>query len=297
MGELWSWRDAFARNEGLITSDEQRRLARATVAIAGAGGVGGGHLLTLARQGVGGFRVADADCFSIGNLNRQAGARVSSVGQNKATELKRLLLDINPEARIDAWEENIGAANVDAFLDGVDVVLDGLDFFAIEARRLLFAMARRRGLWVLTAGPLGFSTVLLAFDPDGMTFDEYFGINSSMSTEQQLIAFLVGLAPSHTHTAYMDLSKIDTKQRSGPSSIIACQLCSSFIAMETVCLLLNRRRPPAAPRTMQLDAYRQVYVQRRVWAGGRNPLQRLKRKLVTLRLRRLGVLGPTSTEA
>ena len=45
----FSYDDAFSRNLGWVTSEEQRRLRRARIAIAGLGGVGGSHLLTLAR--------------------------------------------------------------------------------------------------------------------------------------------------------------------------------------------------------------------------------------------------------
>ena len=44
-------KEVFWRNIGLISEDEQRRLLEARVAVAGAGGVGGLHILTLARLG------------------------------------------------------------------------------------------------------------------------------------------------------------------------------------------------------------------------------------------------------
>ena len=44
---------AFSRNIGLLTLEEQERLSHARVAIPGMGGVGGVHLITLARTGIG----------------------------------------------------------------------------------------------------------------------------------------------------------------------------------------------------------------------------------------------------
>ncbi len=92
--------EAFSRNLGWVTDDEQRRLRTARVAIAGLGGVGGGYLLTLARLGVGKFSVADFDDFGLVNFNRQAGATMSSLGQPKADVLLRMVRDINPEADV-----------------------------------------------------------------------------------------------------------------------------------------------------------------------------------------------------
>ena len=65
---------AFSRNIGWVTRDEQHDLRDKRVAIAGMGGVGGSHLLTLTRLGIGGFHLADFDTFELANFNRQAGA-------------------------------------------------------------------------------------------------------------------------------------------------------------------------------------------------------------------------------
>ena len=52
---MFNYEKAFSRNIGWITKEEQQVLRGKKVAIAGAGGVGGVHLLTLARLGVGNF--------------------------------------------------------------------------------------------------------------------------------------------------------------------------------------------------------------------------------------------------
>src|SRR3546814_9989140 len=61
---------AFDRNIGWITADEQQVLRRTRVAIAGMGGVGGVHLLTLARLGLGAFNISALDSFELANFNR-----------------------------------------------------------------------------------------------------------------------------------------------------------------------------------------------------------------------------------
>lgn len=78
---------AFARNIGWVTHDEQQVLRSKHVAIAALGGVGGAHLITLARLGVGRFSIADFDRFELPNFNRQAGAAVSTLGQPKTAVL------------------------------------------------------------------------------------------------------------------------------------------------------------------------------------------------------------------
>ncbi|MGK2907461.1 MAG: ThiF family adenylyltransferase, partial [Desulfuromonadales bacterium] len=57
----------FSRNIGLISEAVQARLLATRVAVAGVGGVGGIHLLTLARLGVGKFTIADMDVYERAN--------------------------------------------------------------------------------------------------------------------------------------------------------------------------------------------------------------------------------------
>ena len=46
--------------------------------------MGGLHAHTLARLGIGHFRLADFDIFALANFNRQIGATVETVGKSKA---------------------------------------------------------------------------------------------------------------------------------------------------------------------------------------------------------------------
>jgi molybdopterin/thiamine biosynthesis adenylyltransferase len=273
----WSYDEAFSRNHGLLTLADQEKLRNSHVAIAGMGGVGGVHLMTLARLGIGKFTIADPDTFEVANFNRQFGARLGTVGQSKVAVMAEEARQINPELEIRMFNGRITEQNATEFLAGADVLIDGIDFFAIEARRLLFMTARQLGMWGVTAGPIGFSTAWLSFDPRGMSFDQYFDIQDGMDPFQQLIAFGVGLAPAATHMAYIDLSRVDLRAATGPSVSAACQLCSGVAAMEVVKILTGRGRVEAAPRYHQFDAFTGQLRRGRLAWGNRHPWQRVKR--------------------
>jgi len=100
MTAAFEYGQAFSRNIGWITEQEQQVLRETRVAIAGMGGVGGSHLLTLTRLGIGRFSLSDFDRFGVENFNRQAGARLSSVGRPKLETLVEMALDINPHLDI-----------------------------------------------------------------------------------------------------------------------------------------------------------------------------------------------------
>jgi molybdopterin/thiamine biosynthesis adenylyltransferase len=281
----WTYEEAFKRNRGLITEAEQERLRNSRVAIAGMGGVGGVHLITLARLGIGKFTIADPDVFEVANFNRQYGATVSNLGRNKAEVMAEAALDINPELGLRVFSNAIDATNVDGFLRDADLVVDGLDFFAIEARRMLFKKAAEQGVWAVTAGPIGFSTAWLAFDPKGMTFDRYFDLSDSMGRIDMLAAFAVGLTPKALQMPYTDLSHACVEERTGPSASIGCQLAAGVMGSMTLKVLLNRGKLTAAPVYLQFDSFRNRLVEHRLIMGNRSPLQRLKRLLLKNRFK------------
>jgi molybdopterin/thiamine biosynthesis adenylyltransferase len=266
--------EAWARNLGWVSAAEQRRLRASRVAIAGLGGVGGAHLLTLVRLGVGAFHLADPDVFELANFNRQAGALVSTLGRSKLEVLADMARDIDPELALRLFPEGVSPGNVEDFLDGVDLYVDGLDFFAFEARAAVFAACARRGIPAITVAPLGMGAALLNFVPGGMSFESYFRWDGCDDTGKAL-RFLAGLAPSLLHASYLvDPSAVDLAARRGPSTVMACQLCAGIAGTEALKLLLGRGPVLAAPRGVHFDAYRQRL--RVTWRPGGNahPLQR-----------------------
>ncbi len=266
---------AFGRNLGWLLPHEQAILRSRRVAIAGLGGVGGSHLLTLARLGIGAFNIADLDRFELVNFNRQIGATLSHLHQPKVEVIERMARDINPELRITRFAQGISAANLDEFLAGVDLYLDALDFFTVDIRRRVFAACAAKGIPAVTAAPLGMGVALLCFLPGGMTFEEYFRLEGQPEQEQ-LVRFAVGLAPAMLQMKYlMDPSRVNFAQHEGPSTNMACEMCAGVAGTSVLKILLGRGKVVAAPRGLHFDAYRNRLVKTwRPW-GNRNPLQRL----------------------
>lgn len=283
MSQTFSYQQAFARNIGWVTQAEQSVLRGKRIAIAGMGGVGGVHLLTLARLGVGAFHIADFDNFDIANFNRQVGATMSTLGRPKVEVLAEMARDINPDLQIVRFPSGVNSGNLAQFFEGVDLYVDGLDFFAFGARQATFAACARLGIPAITAAPLGMGTALLNFLPGRMTFEEYFGWGQ-LPDEEKALRFLVGLAPAGLHARYLvDPSSINLKEQRGPSTIMGCELCAGAAATEALKILLNRGQVEAAPRGYHFDAYRNKLV--RTWrpGGHRHPLQRLTMMLVKRR--------------
>lgn len=276
----FEYAEAFSRNIGWVTPEEQDRLRNARVAIAGLGGVGGGHLLALSRLGIGAFNLAELDTFEVANFNRQACATMSSVGHKKLDTAVAMARDINPELQLRVFPSGISNDNIDEFLDGVDVFIDGLDFFVFELRAAVFKACREKGIPAVTVAPLGMSAALLVFRPDTMPFEDYFRLEDATDATDLALRFLLGLAPRMAHRDYLVWPEaVDLEGRRGPSSIVACQLCAGLAAGAALKLILKRGKVPAAPHGLQFDAYKgRAY---RTWCpgGNRNPIMRLKRHI------------------
>lgn len=271
----FDYRTAFSRNLGWVTEQEQSALRNARVAIAGMGGVGGIHLLTLARLGIGKFNISDFDVFEQVNFNRQAGAAMSTLGRSKVEVMAEQALDINPELDIRTFAEGVNEENLDDFFKDVDLYVDGLDFFVFEAREAVYRACERHKIPAVIAAPLGMGVAVVNLLPGKMTFESFFCF-SGASHQEKALRFLLGLSPAMLQRGYLaDRSKVDFVGQRGPSTPMACQLCAGAAATEALKILLKRGEVLAAPHGYQFDAYRNKIS--RTWRpwGNSNPIQRL----------------------
>lgn len=267
---------AFSRNHGIVSGDEQRVLKESTVAIAGMGGVGGDYLITLARAGIGNFKISDFDEFEVGNFNRQYGATLSSVNRKKMDVMNELALDINPEANIKGYGEGINKDNLDDFLEGVDVFVDAVEFFEIGVHRLLINACMKKGIPAIFGVPLGFGVGVLIYTPDGMSFDDYFDLDYSASVELQVLKMSLACAPAGFHLKYVDPSSVDLSKRQAPSIASGCKLATGMVITQTILAILHPEELKPIPHYTCYDARLNRLKKGYLWLGNKNPIQKMK---------------------
>lgn len=282
--EAFDYLKAFTRNIGWLTETEQVFLRSKKIAIAGLGGVGGIHLLTLVRLGFEQFHLADMDTFQLQNFNRQVGANLHSVDKNKVDVLTQMAKEINPNVKITRFNEGIHQSNMHEFLSGVDLYVDGLDFFVLDVRAEVFQLAYDMNIPAVTAGPLGMGTCYLVIMPGQMSFERYFQFKGASAAELP-IRFLVGLNPKLMNRFYLvDPSRVNFNLEKGPSTIIACQLCAGVMGAEVLKIVLNRGPIFCLPRYHVFDPYLCKHHIGWMPFGNKNPIQKLKMHLMTKRL-------------
>lgn len=134
----------FNRTELLLGADVMQALSEVRVILFGVGGVGSWCAEGLVRSGVKHLTIVDSDRVSITNVNRQLMATTKTVGQVKVEALKNHLLEINPNAEIEAIQAIYCEGTADRFdLDSYDYVVDAVDSLKDKALLILRATASK----------------------------------------------------------------------------------------------------------------------------------------------------------
>lgn len=275
--EEFVYAEAFQRNIGWITEYEQESLRTSCVAIAGLGGAGGYQAEALARMGIGSFKIADPDTFELSNINRQIGATTKTIGQYKTEVIRDLILSINPDAKVEVFQDAITEQNIDEFIDSVDLVIDGIDYFEQEAKLSLFRRSREKGITALTCCPLGFGASIVAFSPTGMRYEDYFDLQERMSDEEKRMTTGFGLSPTPLCFNYMNRKAIDFKAKRAASVVSGLMLVGALTASKAVKILTAKGQVSYCPYVYQIDLFTHQMVRKRYRWGMRNPWLRFKR--------------------
>lgn len=154
----------YQRNIGTIGTKGQIKLLKSTVAVIGAGGLGGGIIELLARQGVGHIIIADNDRFTESTLNRQLMSTEKDIGKHKAQIAADRVRAINSASIVTSYTDTITKGNIGEVLKGADVVVDGLDF--LPPRFMVERAARELGIPFVYGAIAGFVGQAMTIFPE-----------------------------------------------------------------------------------------------------------------------------------
>ena len=141
--------ERISRTKALIGEDGVRRLAGASVAVFGVGGVGSYAAEALARAGIGHLTFIDGDCVEESNINRQLVADYATLGLPKAEVMRERALRANPDCKaigicLFYSEETSGSIDLSAF----DYILDAID--TVKSKLLLIENAIKAGVPIIS---------------------------------------------------------------------------------------------------------------------------------------------------
>jgi molybdopterin/thiamine biosynthesis adenylyltransferase len=128
MNERYSRQILFAG----IGAEGQRRIGAARALVLGCGALGSAQVESLARAGIGRLRVVDRDFVEESNLQRQTlfSERDARERIPKSVAAARRVAEINSEIEVEPIVADARHDNIERFVEGCDVALDGTDNFA-----------------------------------------------------------------------------------------------------------------------------------------------------------------------
>lgn len=140
----------FARSELLLGLEAMEKLANATVAIFGVGGVGSFAAEVLVRTGIGRIILIDYDIIDISNINRQIHATSKTLGRYKVEAMKERLLDINPKLDIIIYKEKYNHTTKEKLISQkYDYVIDAIDM--VSSKIDLIVECKDRGIPIISS--------------------------------------------------------------------------------------------------------------------------------------------------
>ncbi len=168
----------YLRNIGSFGIAGQVKLLQSSVAVVGAGGLGGTIIELLARQGTGHIIVIDDDCFTEQNLNRQLLSTEKNLGKYKAEAAARRVRHINSAVALTVFIEKLNEENADRLLNGAQVVADALD--NLPSRFTLEKACRYLGIPLVHGTIAGFCGQLTTIFPEDAGFCCIYGSSNEL---------------------------------------------------------------------------------------------------------------------
>ncbi len=139
----------FSRTELLIGKESIEKLNKSKVAVFGIGGVGSYVVEGLARAGVGSFILVDKDEVDITNINRQIIATTKTVGRPKVEVAKKRILEINPEAKVEIYQEFFLPETKGILDESIDYIVDAVD--TVTAKIELIVRANKLNIPIISS--------------------------------------------------------------------------------------------------------------------------------------------------
>ncbi len=107
----------------------QEKILDGKVLIIGVGGLGSPVALYLAAAGVGTIGIIDGDVVDRTNLQRQVIHFTPDIGKPKVISAKEKIKLMNPDVKVNAYQDLVNASNIMDYISAYDFIIDGTDNF------------------------------------------------------------------------------------------------------------------------------------------------------------------------
>ena len=236
------------RHRDIITQEEQTKLKRSTIAIAGLS-VGLNILLSFVRFGIGRtYNIADVDVVSLSNVNR-ALYTLHDLGKPKCDVARDRIHELDPFLPVHAWENGVTESTLSSFLRGSNLIIDAFDRF--DMKLALRKEAKKRKIPVISGFDVekGVLVITERYDIDPTLSLDHF-LNSTpestlqkmgMTPEERTNMFVHIIGKQHHSERMLNSVKNVGKTLTGyPQLIIATLAAASLFTICAEDILLGR---------------------------------------------------------
>ena len=155
--------EIFSRQLILKEFSEKKflNLQKKNISIVGVGGIGCPLAQYLISCGFKNLNIFDGDIIKISNLNRQILYSIKSIGKKKVNIAKTRLLEINPNANINIYDEKITEKNIH-LLQNSSIIIDATDNW--KTMRLINKYCLQNSKPLISASATGFDIQIILFE-------------------------------------------------------------------------------------------------------------------------------------
>jgi len=252
------WSDAYGqminRNIGILTEDQQKSLQNTTIALFGLGGLGGVIGEIFARAGVGSLKIVDYDKFEPTNLNRQIFANHDTFGKWKTDVTEEYLKKINPEIKIEKFNE-INQHNVDQILQNSQVAVLAID--SAKPCVIISRAAKKMNIPLVEGWAIPYGNTRV-FTKDTPTLEEVYNLPSQGKaieavTDQDYAGFKLAMLSAlkkieGVENFYPPLAIERIQKGQIPSFAPIVWLTAVLMSFDALKILLKWGQPPLSPQ-------------------------------------------------
>lgn len=228
-------REHHSRNLGLLTDEDQQKIAETTLLIAGCG-VGSQIALSAARIGFNSFILVDGDTIELSNTNRQ-GYSWRDVGKFKVDALSRKIKAINPHAKVRKFAIFVDIKNAAKLVHKASIVIDSIDPDAAQAVIALHRAAHKEHKSVIQPTDVGWGAMLQIFSPTSISYEKMIGLNpktplNKIDQEEafgKFINFFVKIMPSYVQEVIKEM--MEGKRPHYPQPVSAAYILSAMTVL------------------------------------------------------------------
>ncbi len=248
---MYKYEELFCRNIGFINKQEQQKLSRFSIGIAGMGADGGLLAERLVRFGIGKIVLADPEVFEPSNVNRQFAANIRNIKKNKAEVIAKELILINPRLEVVVFNKGVNRTNVGNFVREAEIIVDEIEYLNHELSVLLARETRKQYKYLFMGANIGWGGSILCFSPKEMSFEKYFQYDP-LTKKINLLRYVKKIPE------YFDrrlIQKIIKREIIIPSLASSVGLVTSLLSSEIILFILGKKRPISVPRILFFDAF------------------------------------------